>query len=337
MNKTILLGHGSGGKMTHELIEKFFIRHFSNSYIDQLTDSAILSMNDSDIAFTTDSYVVDPIFFPGGDIGKLAVCGTVNDLAVSGATPLWLSASFIIEEGFEINNLEKIIKSMVNEVKATGIQIVTGDTKIVNKGKCDKIFITTSGIGKLNKKHIHIGKGERIKPGDKIIINGTLADHGMAIMGSREGFSFSSDIISDAASLNHLINKVLLKTDNVHFMRDLTRGGLATVLAEIIQAKKYGIEIEEDQIPVKESVRGMCELLGFDPMLVANEGKIIIIVDKNDAKEVLELMKKDEYGRDAMIIGEIVEQHSGLAVLKTQIGSSRIIDMLSGEQLPRIC
>jgi hydrogenase expression/formation protein HypE len=337
MDTTILLGHGSGGKLSHDLIKNLFVRHFSNDILLQQTDSAIIDCSQGRLAFTADSFVVEPIFFPGGDIGKLSVAGTVNDLAVSGAMPLWISASFIIEEGFSFSDLERIVISMSEEAKKAGVKIVTGDTKVVNRGKCDKIFITTSGIGSIHERNIHIGTGKNICPGDKIILNGTLADHGMAVMAAREELSFKTDIISDCSCLNHLIADALDATREMKFMRDPTRGGLATVLNELAEKKTFGIEIDESLIPVNENVRGMCELLGFDPLYVANEGKVVMVVPEEDAGNVLSALKNNELGRQAAIIGEIVSEHPGKAWLKTGIGGKRIIDMLAGEQLPRIC
>ncbi|MFH2141228.1 MAG: hydrogenase expression/formation protein HypE [Bacteroidota bacterium] len=338
MNKKILLGHGSGGKLTHDLIKNIFIKSFNNDILNVQGDSSVFNIkNVNNIAFTTDSYVVDPIFFPGGDIGKLAVCGTVNDLAVSGAKPLYLSAAFIIEEGFPIDSLETIVESMVCEAKNAGISIVTGDTKVVNKGKCDKIFINTAGIGIIDTNKIHISKGQNIKPGDKIIINGTIGDHGMTIMKAREFESFNIDTKSDCACLNSLIDEVLKISDKVNFMRDATRGGLASVLCEIVENKNYGISIDENNIKITEGVSGMCEILGLDPIYVANEGKVVIIVGKEDADNVLNVMQKHDLGMESSIIGEITEQYPGKCWMNTEIGGKRIIDMLAGEQLPRIC
>ncbi|MEZ5082827.1 MAG: hydrogenase expression/formation protein HypE [Bacteroidales bacterium] len=337
MNKNILLGHGSGGQLSHELISKLFVENFSNAILEEQTDAAVLNILSENLAFTTDSFVVDPIFFPGGDIGKLAVAGTVNDVAVSGAKPLYLSTSFILEEGFSFADLETIVKSMADEAKKAGILIVTGDTKVVDRGKCDKVFITTTGIGALPNNRKDIGSGKNIKPGDKIIINGTIADHGMCIMAAREDISFKTNIVSDCASLNHLINETLDVSKNIHFMRDATRGGLATVLCEMARSKNLGIEIYEENVPVNENVRGMCELLGFDPLYVANEGKVMMVVDKDDADKVLKALRNNELGKEAAIIGEVVEEHKGKAWLTTGIGGRRIIDMLAGEQLPRIC
>ncbi|MBM3436156.1 MAG: hydrogenase expression/formation protein HypE [Bacteroidetes bacterium] len=337
MDKTILLGHGSGGKLSHDLIKNLFVKYFSNDILNDQTDSAVISLSGMNLAFTTDSFVVDPVFFPGGNIGKLAIAGTINDLAVSGAKPCYLSAAFIIEEGLSLSDLEQIVKSMALEAKKAGINIVTGDTKVVNRGKCDKVFITTTGVGEIPEKNVEMGKGRNIQPGDKIIINGTIADHGMAVMSAREGLSFKTDIVSDCACLNHLISDALSATDNIKFMRDATRGGLATVLCELAGNKNFGIEIDEAALPVNENVRGMCELLGFDPLYVANEGKVVMIVGKNDANKVLTALRKNELGRHASIIGEIVNEHHGKAWLTTGIGGRRIVDMLAGEQLPRIC
>jgi hydrogenase expression/formation protein HypE len=333
----VLLGHGSGGKLSHELISSLFVKYFSNPILEKQTDSAILELSSSTVSFTTDSFVVDPIFFPGGDIGKLAVCGTVNDLAVSGAKPLYLSAGFIIEEGFSYNDLESIVRSMAEEAKNAGVSIVTGDTKVVNRGKCDRIFINTAGLGIMNKKFNHIGEGSRIVPGDKIIINGTVGDHGMAVLSSRQELNIKSDIRSDCASLNGLIQRILEVTDGVKFMRDATRGGLATVLAELAQKRNFGITLEESSILVRPKVRAFCELLGFDPLYVANEGKVVIITSSAEALDVLKVMQEHELGQEAVIIGEIVAENSGKAWIKTGIGGKRILDMLAGEQLPRIC
>lgn len=333
----ILLGHGSGGKLTHSLISDLFVKYFSNTALNQQTDSAILDLEADNIAFTTDSFVVDPLFFPGGDIGKLAICGTINDIAVSGATPLFLSSSFIIEEGFPMEHLEKIVKSMSAEAKYARIQIVTGDTKVVNKGKCDKIFITTTGIGKLAKKHKDISSGLKIKIGDKLLINGSIGDHGMAVMSARNELNLKASIDSDCASLNHLIDIALQVSDNIRFMRDATRGGLGTVLAELAKNKNYGIMIDETSLIIKENVKSICELLGFDPLYVANEGKVLMVVGKEDADKVLNAIKKHEKGKNSSIIGEIVDQYHGKSWITTSIGGKRIIDMLAGEQLPRIC
>jgi len=337
MEGKILLGHGSGGKLSHELINQLFIKHFNNSILNSQTDSAILYIDKKNIAFTTDSFVVDPIFFPDGDIGKLSVCGTVNDLAVSGADPLFISVSFIIEEGFSLNDLEIIVKSMDREARKAGIKMVAGDTKVVDKSKCDKLFINTTGLGCLDEKNKSISTGTNVKIGDKIIINGSIGDHGMAILSARNEFNVKSDIKSDCACLNHLIKKTLQVSPNIKFMRDPTRGGVATVLCELVEQKNFGIEIDESAILVQEKVRGLCEILGFDPMYVANEGKVIMIVAQEDAEQIVDTLKKDKLGKNSVVIGEIVDDHHGKSWINTGIGGRRIIDMLAGEQLPRIC
>ncbi len=335
-NDTILLGHGSGGKLSHDLIENIFVEYFDNELLRQQTDSAILDLEGKKLAYTTDSYVVDPIFFPGGDIGNLAIAGTVNDLAVSGAIPKYLSCGFIIEEGFPIKDLELIVKSMAEDAKEAGVLIATGDTKVVDRGKCDKIFINTSGIGFIDENNVNIGTGSDIKVGDKIIINGSIGDHGMAVMAARNDLNINAEIISDCACLNKMIKEVSTKI-KINFMRDATRGGIGTVLSEMAKNREFGVHIQEDKIPMDEGVRGMCELLGFDPLYVANEGKIIMVVDNNDADKVLQILKNNKYGKNASIIGEIKDEHFGTAWLETVVGGKRIIDMLSGQQLPRIC
>lgn len=337
LNDKVLLGHGSGGKLSHDLISKLFVKHFSNPVLDKQTDSAILSVDEGHLSFTTDSFVVDPIFFPGGNIGKLAVCGTVNDLAVSGATPLYLSAGFIIEEGFPFNDLETIVISMAEEARKAGVVIATGDTKVVNRGKCDKIFINTAGIGILKKQNLHISEGRMIQPGDRIIVNGSLGDHGMAVLAARQELNIRTDISSDCACLHGLIQSILEISDGIKFMRDATRGGLATVIAELAEKLEYGITLEESSLLVSPKVRAFCELLGFDPLYVANEGKVVIVADGASAARIVETMHKHELGRDARIIGEIVSNYPGRAWVNTGIGGKRILDMLAGEQLPRIC
>jgi hydrogenase expression/formation protein HypE len=335
-DQNILLGHGSGGSLMHQLIGDMFMKHFGNSILNEQTDSAILETGSSAIAFTTDSFVIDPIFFPGGNIGKLAVCGTVNDLAVSGAKPLYISVSFIIEEGFPLKDLETIVISLAAEAKKAGVQIVTGDTKVVNKGKCDKIFVNTAGIGTVDKKNTRINKGLNIKAGDVVIINGTIGDHGMAVMNARESFNFKATIESDCASLNHMIGD-LIEKHKVKFMRDPTRGGVATVLNELAEKIDLGIEISESGLPVKNGVRAMCELLGFDPLHIANEGKVIIIADEEEGQKILNVLKENEYGKESAIIGRVVTDHKGKVVLKNETGGRRIIDSLTGDLLPRIC
>jgi hydrogenase expression/formation protein HypE len=335
MNKFVTLNHGSGGKLSHELIKEVFVRRFGLT--DILTDSAILRNKGSMIAVTTDSYVVDPLFFPGGNIGKLAVCGTVNDLAVSGATPEHMAASFIIEEGFPVNDLEIIAESMAAEASRAGVRIVTGDTKVVDKGKCDKLFITTTGTGLLRSDHEHISYGKRVKPGDKLIINGPLGNHAVAVLGARNNLSFTSPVISDCASLNHMIHSILDECDEIHFMRDLTRGGLAAVLNELKDIIRSGINIDEESIPVDDPVTGLCEVLGFDPLYLANEGKVLIVAGDEEHRKVLEIMRSSPEGEQSAIIGEIVLDERNLVILNTSTGGKRIIDMPTGMQLPRIC
>ncbi len=335
MDELITLNQGSGGLLTHQLIRDVFQKNFGIS--DPLTDSAVCDTKSGTIAFTTDSYVVDPLFFPGGNIGKLAVCGTVNDLAVSGAVPKWLSASFIIEEGFPLKDLAAIVESMAEEAGKAGVRIITGDTKVVEKGKCDKLFITTSGTGILDPSREHIGRGTKIIKGDRLIINGPVGNHSLAILGARNQMSFSTSVISDCASLNGLTESILTRCSHVHFMRDLTRGGLATALNELAGMIGKGIVADESSVPVDEPVRGLCEMLGFDPLYLANEGKVIVVTGKEEAQQVLEIMRSHPLGSDAAIIGEIEESGRPLVTLNTSIGGKRILDMLSGSQLPRIC
>jgi len=335
MDEFISLNQGSGGRQTHELISKVFAKRFGMT--EPLTDSAILEGNGGTLAFTTDSYVVDPLFFPGGNIGKLSVCGTVNDLAVSGSHPMYISASFIIEEGFPLNELAAIVDSMAEEAMKAGVRIVTGDTKVVEKGKCDKLFITTSGTGILDRGKEHIGSGSHIKPGDKLIINGPLGNHAIAVLGARNDLSFTTPVTSDCASLNHLIAGILENCREIHFMRDLTRGGLAGVLNELTQMTGLGIVVNEASVPVDDPVKGVCEILGFDPLYLANEGKVLVVTGTGTEKKVLDAMRSDPLGRNSAIIGEIVQDKRKLVVLNTSAGGKRILDMPSGVQLPRIC
>lgn len=331
----VLLAHGGGGTLSHQLITKMFYTQFENEYLNQQHDSAILKFDKQKIAFTTDSYVVHPVFFPGGNIGELAVNGTVNDLAVSGAKPLFISCSFIIEEGLDMNELWQIVQSMKIAADRAGVKIVTGDTKVVDRGKGDKIFINTSGIG-LTYDGVDINP-RNCKPGDVIIINGRIAEHGVAIMSAREGLEFETTIESDSAALNSLVEDILSASKNVHVMRDPTRGGIASTLNEIASVANVGIQIEQNKIPISEEVRGACEILGLDPLYIANEGKIIVIASAEDGEKILNKMKKHALGKDSMIIGKVRSEEPGIVVMKTSIGSSRIVDMISGEQLPRIC
>jgi hydrogenase expression/formation protein HypE len=334
MDDTILLAHGSGGKLSHELVEKEFLPFLANPALNKLDDSAILEASGR-LAFTTDGYVVNPIFFPGGDIGKLAVCGTVNDLSMNGAKPLYLSLSAIIEEGLLLKELERIVQSIKKTAEEAGVSIIAGDTKVVNRGQADKLFITTSGVGTV-PPGVDIS-GANARAADKVLLSGTIGDHGMAIMSQREGLKFSMTLKSDCAPLNKLVSQMLEVSPRIHCLRDPTRGGLATTLNELARQSNAGIVIEDDKIPVKEEVKAACELLGLDPIYVANEGKLVAIVDPADADKILARMKKNRYGRDATIIGEVTSEHPGKVVMKTKLGPSRILDMLSGELLPRIC
>jgi hydrogenase expression/formation protein HypE len=331
----ILLDHGSGGRASHELIERFFVPRFQNPFLIEMNDSAVFDLKGGKLAFTTDSYVVDPIFFPGGDIGSLAVCGTVNDLAMRGARPYYLSVGFIIEEGFHLSDLEQILASMERAAREAEVQVVTGDTKVVPKGAVDKIFINTSGIG-LIPEGIDIA-GQNARPGDAVLVSGTLGDHGLTILSKREGLAFESTLRSDAAPLNHLVRDMLQTGSEIHVLRDPTRGGLATALNEIAGQSQVGLEIWEEAIPIRESVSAASEILGLDPLYVANEGKLIAILPLSQAEAVLAAMKKNSYGREAAIIGEVGIENPGKVVMKTVIGGKRLVDMLTGEQLPRIC
>ena len=331
----VLLAHGGGGKLSQDLIRKMFLPEFSNALLEPLHDGAVFPVDAGRLAFSTDSYVINPIFFPGGDIGTLAVNGTVNDLAMCGAKPLYLSVGLIIEEGLPMEDLWRVVRSMKEAAKEAGVALVTGDTKVVEKGKGDKIFINTSGVGVV-EPDITIGPN-RAKVGDTIILSGFIAEHGIAIMSVREGLEFESTMESDSAPLNGLVEKMLQASRNIHVLRDPTRGGVAGVLNEIAQASKVGITISEDRIPLSEGVRGACEILGLDPLYVANEGKLIAFVPPGEAEVVLRAMRFHPYGRDAVIVGEVVAKHPGTVVMKSTIGGSRVVDMLSGEQLPRIC
>ncbi len=347
----ILLSHGSGGRLSQDLIQDIFLKDFGNEILDELNDSAVLDfsvpsvpsvpsgpscLSCSRLSFTTDAYVVSPIFFPGGDIGRLSVCGTVNDLSMMGAKPLYLSVSFIIEEGLGIEELKAISRSIKEAADEAGVKIVCGDTKVVGKGMADRVFITTSGVG-LIPDGIDISP-RRICPGDSVIISGSIGDHGIAILSQREGLGFSSSLVSDAAPLNHLVASMLDEVGNdIHALRDPTRGGLATTLNEFAGRSNLSIKIYEDRIPVQDNVRAVCELLGFDPLYIANEGKLVAIV-RNEVKDrVLALMRKHPLGINSAIIGEVVEKPEGLVCLITRIGGIRVVDMIAGEQLPRIC
>jgi hydrogenase expression/formation protein HypE len=334
MSDRILLVHGSGGKLAHDIIRNSFVSALENPVLSQLDDSAVIEPAGR-IAFTTDSYVVQPIFFPGGDIGKLAVCGTVNDLAMAGATPLYLSLAFIIEEGLPLNDLEKVVDSIKEATAEAGVTVITGDTKVVNRGTADKLFINTAGIGTV-PAGLNVS-GHNARPGDILILSGTVGDHGIAVLSQREGVKFTTKLKSDCAPLNGLVAEMLTVSDNIHCLRDPTRGGLATTLNEIAGQSGVSIRIYEDKIPVREEVASACEMLGLDPLYIANEGKLVAAVAHEDAEKILKQMKKHRYGRDAAIIGEVKEEKPERVVMKTGLGTTRIIDMLVGEPLPRIC
>jgi hydrogenase expression/formation protein HypE len=331
----ILIDHGSGGRASHKLISDLILKYFRNPILENLDDSAAFQIEQCKMAFSTDSYTVDPIFFPGGDIGELAINGTVNDLAMLGAKPLYLSVGFILEEGFQISDLERILVSMQKAAAEAEVNIVTGDTKVVPKGAADKIFINTSGVGAI-PNGVNIS-GKNANPGDKIIISGTIADHGVTILIQREGLTFESPLKSDTAPLNHLVAEMLEKSDQIHVLRDPTRGGVATSLNEIALQSNVGILLYEDQIPVSDEVSGACELLGLEPLYIANEGKLLVFVSPEHVDKLLQVMRKNKYGKAARIIGEVTREKPGKVLLKTNIGGTRIVDMLTGEQLPRIC
>lgn len=329
------MAHGSGGKLTQQLIQKMVLPQFKNELLNPLHDGAMFSINGAKLAFSTDSFVVNPIFFPGGDIGDLAINGTVNDLAMCGARPLYLSAAFILEEGFPMPEFWRVIQSMQRAAHTAGISLVTGDTKVVDRGKGDKIFINTSGIGIIEPGvNIH---PRRAEVGDKIIINGPMAVHGIAIMSVREGLEFETEIASDTAPLNGLVQAMLAAARDIHVLRDPTRGGITSTLSEIAEQAKVGIRLEESCIPISEEVKGACEILGLDPLYVANEGKLLAFVKPREADLLLSAMRAYPLGREAAIIGEVVNEHPGYVTMKTRVGGTRVVDMLSGEQLPRIC
>jgi hydrogenase expression/formation protein HypE len=334
-HKQIVLGHGSGGKLTNDLIQKVFVPAFNNDYLSRLDDQAVLQLNGSRVAFTTDAFVVTPIFFSGGDIGRLAINGTVNDLAMSGAKPLYIAAAFILEEGLATEELQRVVNSMSAAAREANVLLVTGDTKVVNRGKGDKLFITTTGLGVVDPS-IQIS-ADRALPGDKILLSGTIGDHGMAIMSQRENLEFESTIESDTAALHTLVACMLDAGVEIHCLRDPTRGGVATTLNEIAGSSRTGMIIDERQIPVRETVKGACEILGLDPLYVANEGKLLAIVAPDSGAAALRTMREHPLGRDTQVIGEIVNDHPGMVLMKTSIGGTRVVDVLFGEQLPRIC
>ena len=331
----VLLAHGGGGTLSHQLISKMFFSHFDNNLLNEQHDSAIFNIEKGKIAFTTDSYVVQPIFFPGGDIGELAVYGTINDLTAAGAKAKFISVGFIIEEGFLMEDLWRVVQSIKRAADIAGVIIATGDTKVVDKGKGDNIFINTSGIGIISET-INISP-RNCKAGDKIILSGRIADHGITIMAAREGLEFDTTINSDTAPLNGLFETIEHFGEKIHMMRDPTRGGIASTLNEIAETAKVGVLIEEEKIPLSEEVDAACEILGLDPLYIANEGKMIFIISEDSADEFLLKIRSHELGKEAQIIGTVTNENPGTVIMKTTIGSKRVVDMISGEQLPRIC
>ncbi len=331
--RQILLSHGGGGEETQKLIKDLFFTYFSNPILENMEDAAVLEFN-SKLAFTTDSFTVSPIFFKGGDIGKLSVAGTVNDLAMMGAQPLYLSCSFIIEEGFELDLLEKIVRSMSEEIKKSGVKVVTGDTKVVPKGSADRIFINTAGIGRVVYDGI---SASNLEEGDIILVSGTVGDHGACIMAQREGIDMEGNLESDCATLWPVVKDIINSGIKIKTMRDPTRGGLSAVLNEWAESSKIGIEIYEDSIPVKDQVRGMCELLGLDPLSLANEGKFVLVVPEEEGEKAVEILRKNPLGKDAEIIGKVISEYKGKVIIKSSYGSKRILEPPSGELLPRIC
>lgn len=331
----IMLSHGSGGEETHKLINDLFYKYFKNDILLQQNDSSIINEIKGEIAITTDSFVINPIFFEGGDIGKLSVCGTINDLSMSGAKPLYITVAFIIEEGLLISDLEKIVKSIADTASLAKVSIIAGDTKVVDKGRCDKIYINTTGVGVIDYSK-SIDKTD-IQVGDKIILSGTIGDHGISIMSQREYFQVENSIKSDCACLNELVENMLSTSNNIKIMRDPTRGGLATTLKEIVNTTNKSILINEASIKIKEDVRNFSEILGLDPLYIANEGKLICIVNSEDATKVLKTMKENKLGKDASIIGEVINSDNANLYLKTELGATKILQMAQGEILPRIC
>ncbi len=335
-HKTVVMGHGSGGRLSAQLIHDLFLPAFDNPLLRKMDDQAVLDVGSARLAFSTDSFVVTPLFFPGGNIGELAVNGTVNDLAMSGARPLWLSAAFIMEEGLAMEELSRVVASMAAAAAFAGVAIVTGDTKVVNRRSADKLFITTAGIGVVPDS-VHIS-ASNARAGDVVILSGSVGDHGMAVMSKREGMELEGEILSDTRPLHNLVAAMLNAAPaGLHALRDPTRGGLATSLCEISASSAIGVEIDARTVPVREEVKGACEILGIDPLFVANEGKLVAFVEPDSAGAVLKAMRATEEGRDAVVIGRAVSNHPGMVVMKTEIGGTRIIDMPFNEQLPRIC
>lgn len=333
---TIVMGHGSGGKMMHDLISEVFVSKFNNPVVSAGNDAGGIELNGSKLAISTDAHVVSPLFFPGGDIGRLAICGTVNDVAMLGAMPRYITAGFILEEGLDVKTLERVVHSMQAAAEEAGVQIAAGDTKVVERGKADGLYITTAGVGELIDYPSPIG-GQFACPGDKVIISGTLGDHGIAVLGARGDLGFDTEVSSDVAPLNKMIAEILAASTGVHVLRDPTRGGLATSLNEIAKQSGLGIVLDEGSIPVAPAVQSASEMLGFDPLYIANEGKLIVICDPESETSILQAMRSNAYGENAVTIGEVTEQPARRVLMKTLIGSHRVVDVLAGELLPRIC
>jgi hydrogenase expression/formation protein HypE len=331
----VQLAHGGGGTLTARLIETLFAPAFRNDHLDALGDGAVVPLGGERLAFTTDSFVVKPIFFPGGDIGSLAVHGTVNDLAMCGAEPLYLSAGLVIEEGFAMGDLERVVAGMADACRRVGVSIVTGDTKVVDRGSGDGIYVNTTGIGRL-RDGVEVGPG-RAREGDAVLVSGPVGDHGIAVMAAREGIDFETELLSDSASVAHLVGALVDAVRDTHVLRDPTRGGLATALSEVAVASKVGLRLEESEVPVRDEVRGACELLGFDPLYVACEGRFLAVVPGEKAEAALTAVRSAPGGEGARVIGRVVAEDPGRVVMKTRIGSHRLLERLSGEQLPRIC
>ena len=331
----ILLGHGSGGKLTADLLRDVFLPALGNPILNRLDDQAVVSLNGTRLAITTDSFVVKPLFFRGGNIGSLAVHGTINDLAMGGAEPLWLSAAFILEEGLPLETLRRVVASMHQAAADAGVQIVTGDTKVVEKGSADGLFINTTGIGRVRDGVSF--SASQARPGDVILVSGYLGDHGIAILAEREGLQFETQVNSDSAALHTLVARLLETTQEVRCLRDPTRGGLSSTLNEIAASSQVGMELDESSIPVREEVRGACEMLGLDPLYVANEGKLVAVVAPSAAQDALRALQSHPLGKDAAIIGRVIPEHPRMVVMRTPLGTTRIVDMLAGDQLPRIC
>lgn len=335
-NEQVVMGHGSGGKMSHDLIGRLFMPPFDNPVLAMGDDAGVISLpGGMRLAVSTDSHVVWPLFFPGGDIGRLAVCGTVNDLAMMGARPQYLTVGFILEEGLEMGLLAQVVESMRLAAAEAGVQIIAGDTKVVQKGKADGLYINTAGVG-LIADGVHLS-GTNAQPGDVVILSGPMGDHGIAVLGARGELGFEADVVSDAAPLNHLVQVMLVASANIHVLRDPTRGGVASTLNEIAKQSNVGIVLDENSIPVRPAVQAACEMLGFDPLYIANEGRLLALVAAADAAKVLAAMRQTRYGEEAVVVGEVRESPRGRVLLKTAIGSLRVVDMLAGEMLPRIC